>query len=143
MTAKQYLSQAYRAIEKAAELRKQIERLNDEMARLGRSITEGSKVQFTPPKDPMGDRVADVVDKIAAREKQLARWEDILYSVEDALNSLDCVTCYKVLHGKYVQDMTLPEVATELGYSIHQVKRMHTVGLAEIEAFLQSEKLGA
>jgi len=133
MTARQYLSRGYTATEKITELQKQIARLGDEMTRLSSAVTDGSKVQSTPPKDPMGDRVVEIVDKITVREIQLARWEDVLFEVEDALNGLECVTCSKVLHGRYVRGLTLEEVGAELGYSVHQCRRYHTVGLAEIE----------
>jgi len=133
MSAKEYLKQAFKAQERMAEIRGQIDQLREEMYRLSCAITEGSKVQTTPPRDPMGDRVAVIVDRISEREAQLARWGDLLYEVEGTLNDVECITCGKVLRARYVRGMTLEEVAVEMGYSHRYIQDLHATGLKEIK----------
>jgi len=133
VTPKKFLSQAQTALDKICELKKQIERLTDDMVRLTGGASFGERVQSSPPRDPMGDRVAKVADKIIAREKQLARWENVLYTVEGVLNDIECVTCSKILYKRYVEGLTLEEVADALNYKISYVRLLHTEGIREIK----------
>ena len=133
MSPKEFLSQGRKAKDRIVILREQIDRLQDEMHRLSRATTEGSKVQSKPPRDPVGDRVSEIVDKITEREKQLALWEDKLYEVENVLNGLECVTCYKVLHARYVRGLEIWEIAEEQNYSKSYVYTLHTQGLEKIK----------
>ena len=132
MTTKNYLSQALKAQGRIAVIKEQIERLRSDMESLSASVIDGSKVQSTPSRDPMGDRLARIIDKIKGREADLAWWEDLLFEVESALNGIDCVTCYKVLHARYIRGAALKEIAAELGYSYSWVKQLHSTGLKEI-----------
>ena len=133
MTAKEYLLQALKARDRIDAIKEQIERLRSDMEGLSVSITEGSKVQSSPPRDPLGDRLARTIDKITEREAALARWEDVLFKVEGTLNEINCRTCYRVLHARYIRGVPLCEVATELGYSLSWVRKLHATGLKEIK----------
>jgi len=135
MTVKQYLSQAYTATQKIVDIREQVVRLREEMTRLGRSISEDTRVQVTRQRDPMGDRVADILDKIDEREKLLARLEDVIFTVETALNRIECVTSYRVLHAHYVRGLKMREIAQELNYSNSYVYALHREGLEKIGEF--------
>ena len=133
MNVRKYLFQAYTATERIAEISKQIRQLKDDMTRLGGDTIGGVRVQASLSHDPMGDRLAKIIDKITGREKQLARWQDILCEVNGVLNGIECATFYKVLHARYVRGLSMDAIADELGYSLHWTRKLHAAGVASIK----------
>jgi len=133
MTAKGYLKQAYEAKVRMEDIQGQIDALDDKMTKLGHSVSDGSKVQSTPPRDPMGDRLAALIDEKTDRLKQYQRWEHIYSTAERILNAVECVSCYKVLHARYMCGLKLEEIAGELNYTVSYVRKLHFIGFAEIK----------
>jgi len=134
MTAREFLKQAYKAQDRISTIKPQIERIESEMVRLGASVTDGSKVKSTPPRDPLGNLLVGKIDKKIELETQLARWENVLHSVISSIEEIDCVTCCKVLRKKYIKGMRLEDIATEMGYSYGYVRSLHAIGLREIRS---------
>jgi len=142
MKEREFLRQATVARDRIGMLREQLDRLREDMSYVRRSVLKDDSVQSSTPHDLMGDRVADVCDKIAVREKQLEHWGDVLYSVESAINGIECATCGRVLYLRYVKGLTLEEVAAELGYSGHYIRELHTKGIKEISSLLEGSVVG-
>jgi len=133
MTDIEYLSRAFGAKNQAVELQGQIKRLDEAMVKIGTSITEGSKVQSSPPKDPMGDRVSDLVDEKDDRRNQLIQLSHIYNTAERIINRVDCVTCRGVLQKRYLEGKRLRIIAVEMGYSYRYVQDLHAAGMKEIK----------
>jgi len=133
MTAKDYLRQAYEAKHRIEEITSQIALLDDYMVKTGGFVLGGSKVQTSPLRDPTGSRLAVLMDEKMSRERQLRHWENICNTAVRTLNAVECITCYKVLHARYIRGLKLEEVADELNYTVSYVKKLHATGMREIK----------
>ena len=133
MTPIAFLKQAARAIDQIEALKEQIQRLDDSLHCLGRASSTESKVQSTPPKDPMGDRIVKIADRKVRLETRLYEWEDVLYEIESVLNELPRASYKTVLKMRYIDGKSTEVIADTLGWSIRHVKRLHAEGLAEIK----------
>lgn len=59
--------------------------------------------------------------------------------IVDLVKGLDDVRQQKVIAGRYFQDKSLPQVASDIGLSLSTVRRLHYAALAQLDKMLINE----
>lgn len=136
MKAKEYLGQIDTLSRKIRQLWREKEALE---ALLGSGSLAPKEVQVLScvPADPMGDRVAAIVDK----EKEMDRLTDLLIDkrqeILDVIHSLEDPDCVDVLYKRYMEGKLWEDVAEEMHFCKRQVHRIHAKALGLVEEKLE------
>lgn len=132
MRAKEFLTSGYRALE----LIKSYEAEIDGLSCAPPVNVIGEKVQSSPT----GDKVAKVVEKIAAlKEKISAEYLELLEimgKMEDVINSVESKDEKLLLRLRYINYYRWDKIAVEMGYSERHIQRLHAKALMSVEIML-------
>lgn len=143
MTAKEKLSQIKRidtliknkTIEKNKAAAKMLENATSIT-----SSTDGERVQSSGSKQKMADTVDSGVDRVRRIEKRIAELEaerDSIIAVIEQLPEDE----YDILHGVYVQHLTLKQVAANRGQAYSTVAHKHIKGLDMVSCIMQTKAI--
>ena len=131
MTAKEYLSQAYR-------LDQRIQSKQEQIASLNELATSCSATMTGMPRNPNrgGSRMADAVCKIVDLENSIAADMDALIQLKaeivDTIKAVDCIEYQLILEKRYICDKSWPEIAVDLGYKMRHLYKLHDEALDAI-----------
>lgn len=135
MTAKQFLSQAYR-------IDSQIERRTEEIMRL-RSRLEKATAQLTGmPRGGQSDwteldvKLLEYEARLKAEASELIR---IKGQIRDAIDAVEDKRYRELLKMRYIMGMRWERIAVELNYSYQHVMRMHGEALRFVRVPVKDE----
>lgn len=124
MTAKEYLSQAYRLDQRIRSKQEQIASLND----LATSCT-ATMSGMPSAHNKGGSRMADAVGKIIDLENSIAADMEALVALKadiiHTINAVECVEYRLILEKRYISGKSWPEIAVDLGYKMRHLYKLH------------------
>ena len=132
MTAKEYLSQAYRLDQRIRSKQEQIASLND-------LATDCSATLTGMPRNPNrgGSRMADAVCKIIDLENEIAkdmeRLVELKAEIISTIKAVECIEYQLILEKRYISDKSWPEIAVALGYITRHLFNLHDEALAALK----------
>ena len=132
MTAKEYLSQAYRLDQRIRSKQEQIASLND-------LATSCSATLTGMPRNPNrgGSRMADAVCKIIDLVNEIAGDMERLIALKAeiiaTIKAVDCIEYQLILEKRYISDKSWPEIAVDLGYKMRHLYKLHDEALNAIK----------
>lgn len=131
MTAKEYLSQAYRIDQRINSKLEQIQSLR-------RLLTKVNSTLDDMPGNPNRDRsfVEEYLVKIVDLEREIDSEIDRLVTIKAdimrAISAVDDAECRDVLEGRYLRHLTWESLAMEMAYSVRNVQYIHGKALGKI-----------
>lgn len=131
MTAKEYLSQAYRLDNRINSKIDQLASLNELAAKCTGSI---SGMPRNPNQDgsTMADTIAKIIDLQTEINNDIDRLVDLKRELVKAIKTVVNIDCQLLLEGRYLCYKSWEEIAVELGYDIRHVYRLHHQALSEV-----------
>ncbi len=132
MTAKEYLSQAFRIDQRIRMKMEQIDSLRDLVTRMGAQMSD-------MPKNPNKgqSRTEDILIKIVDMENAINRDIDRLISLKEdimhTVNKVEDIDCQMVLEKRYLLFETWESIAAEMGYTVRNVHLIHGKALNMIK----------
>lgn len=132
MTAKEYLSQAYRLDQRIRSKQEQIAALND----LATSCT--ATMSGMPSSPNRGNsRMADAVCKIVDLENSIAADMEALVALKadiiHTINEVHCIEYRLILEKRYISGKSWPEIAVDLGYKMRHLYKLHDEAINSIK----------
>jgi len=132
VTAKEYLSQAYRIDQRINIKLRQASRLR-EIAEKATSVTGKEKVKGTRRKSPMEDAVVKVIDLENEINDDIDRLIDLKRGITDAIKKLKIPAHQMVLEMRYLEYKSWEEIAEVMNFDVRWVYRLHKRALKEVE----------
>lgn len=138
MTAKEYLSQAYRLDSRINSKIEQVASLNDLASKCTSTISG-------MPHNPSGSTstMADTVDKIIDLQNEINRDIDALVDLKReivaVIKAVENTEYQTLLEKRYLCFQHWEQIAVDMGYSIQHMFRLHDRALKEVEAKMQVE----
>ena len=132
MTAKEYLSQAYRLDQRIQSKQEQIAALND----LATSCT--ATMSGMPSNPNRGNfRMADAVCKLVDLENSIAADMEALVTLKadiiHTINEVQCIEYRLILEKRYISGKSWPEIAVDLGYKMRHLYKLHDEAINAIK----------
>ena len=132
MTAKEYLSQAYRLDQRINSKLEQIRTLNELATKTTSTISDMPK---SP--SPSQSKMADAVAKIADLKNQIAEDTDRLVDIKvrsaHAIKAVDNVDLQLLLELRYLCYHTWEQIAVEMNCTVRNVQILHGKALERIK----------
>ena len=97
---------------------------------------DGERVQSSGGKSKMADAVERIVDMEAEIDRLVDNLINLKKEVIQVIERLDSPTEYNVLHMKYIQYMSLQEIADEYGYDYGWATTTHGRALRSVQHIL-------
>lgn len=138
MTAKEYLSQAYRLDQRINSKLEQLSSLND-------LATKATATMTGMPRNPSPSpsRTADVVCKIIDLQNKINadidRLVDLKGDMVKLIKAVDNTEQQTILELRYLCFKTWEQIAVDMGYSIHHLYKVHNRGIAFCDALLKED----
>ena len=132
MTAKEYLTQAYRLDQRIRSKQEQISALNDLATSCSASMTG-------MPRNPNkgGSRMADAVCKIVDLQDSIAadmqELVELKAEIIATIKAVDCIEYQLILEKRYISGKSWPEIAVDLGYKMRHLYKLHDEALAVVK----------
>ena len=129
MTAKEYLSQAYKMDKRIRIIEAKAEKLR-------------SAIEYSPPSlsgtggGSSADRMPDTISKIVEYEQRVAElralYVEKYIEIDKAIRSVQSLTQREVLERRYLLYQKWQQIADEMNYSIQNIYILHGKGLQKI-----------
>lgn len=101
---------------------------------------EGERVHSSGAKSKMADAVGRCVDMEAEINELVNKLVDIKKEVIQIIEQLDSATEYNVLHMRYIQGLTLQEIADQYAKDYGWVTTCHGRALKNVQALLDGQQ---
>lgn len=140
MTAREFLSQAYKIDLRIDSKREQIAHLNDLATKCTSTLT-GMPHNPSPSVSAMADAVSAIVDlenEIAEDMRELIRVKKQICDVIGKVENLEYQT---LLERRYLSEDTWEEIAVNMHYSSKWITKLHRLALDAVETILKSESV--
>lgn len=138
MTAKEYLSQIYKADRRINLLIRQKQDLRALLFSIGASVQDLQSDHVASSPDP--DRISRLVSKIDAKERRIVREIDRLADLKERISGqisqLEDSRYVEILTRRYVLCEAWSVVASATGYSEQSVYRIHGAALLAFEKIM-------
>lgn len=138
MNAKQYLM-------RARWLRDQIDRIGDKIFRLREEMTSTGAIRYdkiSVQSTPEGDPLLKYITRLTDAEEKLVRLQAEYYeaytTIAKQIDSIEPELFRQILSLRYLEDMTLHQIADRLRYSYEYIRNRHGAALkkfAEVVVF--------
>jgi hypothetical protein len=135
MTAKEYLSQAFRLDNRINSKIDQVSALNDLATKCTSCIT-GMPHNPSPSTSQMADAVAKIVELEAEINRDIDDLVDIKCSIVKVIKAVDDIDCQLLLEGRYLCFKSWEQIAVELGFRLRHVYEVHNDALKKVEKIL-------
>ena len=137
LTAKEYLSQAYRIDRRINSKIGQVQSLRELAERATAAISP------TPPSGTRNiHRMEDVIVKMTDLEAEISadllQLIDLKYEIVTVIKCVESPELKTLLELRYLSFMTWEEISVELHYDIRHVHRLHSRALDEVDAIRHS-----
>lgn len=131
MTAKEYLSQAFRIDTQINCKLEQIQSLRDLSTRTGMELTD---MPGSPNRniDRMEKTIAKIIDLKNEIDVMVDRLVDLKVQITHVVNDVDDVECRSLLELRYLCFKTWEQIACELGYTTRNIHILHGKALSMI-----------
>lgn len=139
MTAKEYLSQAYRLDQRIQSKKNQIILLDDMATNCTSAIT-GMPRNPSPSVSPMADAVCKIVDIKNDLRDELARLLNLKISLLEIIRSVQNLEYQLILEKRYLCYQQWEAIASNLNYSVSWVLKLHGKSLRAVDAVLASKE---
>lgn len=129
MTAKEFLTQAYRIEDRIASLKRQLEAIYSPKGQTYNNIGgKGSEnVSITEQQAIKGSKIKEML------ENEIARLEQVQIDVHNAIKGLSNINEQLVLRYKYIERLSWEVISYKMGYCDKQPKRIHGKALEHIQ----------
>ena len=140
MTAKEYLSQAYR-------LDQRIDAKIAQVASLNELATKCTSTLTGMPRNPnrgtstMADAVAKIVDLQAEINRDIDRLVDLKREIVAVIKSVEDTEYQTLLEKRYLCFQTWEQIAVDMHYSGKWILKMHDRALDVVEGILKSKSV--
>ena len=131
MTAKEYLSQAYRLDQRINNKLEQLTSLNDLAAKCTSVIT-GMPRNPNRSVSTMADAVAKIIDLQTEINKDIDRLVDLKRDMVRCIKAVDNAECQILLELRYLCFKTWEQIAVDMGYRVRNVYILHNEALERI-----------
>lgn len=137
MTAKEYLSQAYR-------LDQRIDAKIAQVASLNELATKCTATLTGMPRNPnhggstMADAVGKIIDLQAEINHDIDRLVDLKRDIVEVIKAVDNSEYQTLLEKRYLCFHTWEQIATDLNYGVRYVHCMHGKALAAVESLMKA-----
>lgn len=136
MNAKEYLGQIYYLDVKIKDKSAELETYRSNLYSIKTSTDYGMKVQHSYDED----KIANLINKITDTEDEINSMIDSLIldkvHIISTIDRIKEADVYDVLHKRYVQYKSFPEIADETHHSFRWVFNQHRKGLEQIEKLI-------
>lgn len=130
MTAKEYLSQ-YRYLNDSINAKlAQVEELRRKAQSVGGGNSNG--VHNPMPYDRIGEITAKIVDLEAEINSEIDRLVDMQREIKSSITTVSEERLRALLEYRYINCMTLEEIAVKMNYSYKQICRLHGKALLDV-----------
>jgi hypothetical protein len=124
MTAKEYLSQAYRLDQRINSKLEQIASLNDLATKCTSTLT-GMPRNPNRGSSTMADAVGKIVDLQAEINRDIDRLVDLKRDMVRCIKAVDNTEHQTLLELRYLCFKTWEQIAVDMGYNVRHVYRLH------------------
>lgn len=131
MTAKEYLSQ-YKDLNDS--INAKLEQVG-ELRRKAQTVSSGSSdgTHSSTPRDRIGEITARIVDLEREINEDIDRSIDLQREIRAAIATVPEVRLRTLLELKYINCLTLEEIAVRMGYCYMQICRLHGKALTAVK----------
>ena len=132
MTAKEYLSQAYRIDQRIDSQIEQITVLRD-------LLTKTGAVMSDMPKNPnkgeskMENYLIKIIDMENMITAEIDRLVTIKKSIVETIDGVADIDCRLLLEARYLRFETWEDIASSLGYTVRSIHRLHGKALSMVK----------
>lgn len=138
MTAKEFLSQAYRLDQRINSKIEQVSSLNDLATKCTATIT-GMPHNPNKGNDSMATAVAKIIDLQDEINKDIDALVDLKAEIIRTIKKLPNPEHQIILEQRYLIYEKWEQIALDMGYSIQHIFRMHDAAVSEIELLRVNE----
>jgi len=138
MTAKDYLSQAYRIDQRINSKLEQVQSLR-ELATKATATLNDSPVSGSRNVHSMSDIIDKMIDLEAEINDDIDHLVDLKREIVAAIKRVENPEYQTLLELRYLCFKTWEHIAVALGYSIQHIHRLHDAALKKITPFLKDE----
>ena len=131
MTAKDFLSQAYRLDQRINAKIAQVASLND-LATKCTTTLSGMPGSPNRGKDTMAEAIAKIVDLQAEINADIDRLVDLKRSIVMAIKAVDNTELQTLLEKRYLCFMTWEQISVDMGYGIANIYVLHNKALKKV-----------
>lgn len=138
MTAKEYLSQAYRLDQRINSKLEQIESLSDLATKVTNTISD-------VPKSPnhstshMADSIVKIVDLQTEINRDIDNLVDLKRDIVKVIKAVDNIEYQTLLELRYLCFKTWEQIAVDMNYTIQHIYRLRNKALAKVIILNQNE----
>ena len=131
MTAKEYLSQAYRLDQRIDSKISQISSLNDLATKCTTTLSD-------MPRNPncgtstMADAISKIVDLQAEINCDIDHLVDLKREIVSVIKAVENVEYQTILEKRYLCFMTWEQIAVDMGYNVRHLYRLHDEALEKV-----------
>ena len=132
MTAKEYLSQAYRLDQRICSKQEQIAALNELSTSCTATMT-GMPHNPNRGNSRMADAVCRIVDlqnSIAADMRELV---ELKREIIETINAVENIDYRLILEKRYISGKSWPEIAVDLNYKMRHLYKLHDAALETVK----------
>ena len=131
MTAKDFLSQAYRLDQRINAKIAQVASLNDLATKCTYTL---SGMPGSPHKgsDSMADAIAKIIDLQTEINCDIDRLVDLKRDIVEAIKAVENTELQTLLEKRYLCFKTWEHISVEMGYTVRTVYRMHDKALKKV-----------
>jgi len=130
MTAKQYLTQAFRMKRTIENMQEDILRLESAATYCGPNLT-GMPHNPSPSHSRMADLVCKIIERKDELKKKVEELAELAAEIQLAISQMENSDHRAVLYKRYVESMEWQDIAASMGYCERQIYRIHAAALRE------------
>lgn len=138
MTAKEYLSQAYRLDSRIKSKIDQVSVLNALATKCTSNITGMPKAP-RQGRSTTADTVAKIIDLREEINRDIDRLVDLKGELVRTIKAVDDIDCQLLLEGKYLCNKSWEQIAVEMGLRVRRVYDIHSTALEKVEKILAAQ----
>lgn len=142
MTAKEYLNQYRREVERIREMELSIQRLEDKLD-VQAIRYDKEPIKGEAPEDRMAEVVSKICDIKIRRNVMKTQALLLCVEIEDVIDRVKNPDYSRVLYDRYILGRGFDTIAEEMHTSSRQIFRWHGEALAAAEKVIKKQKVGS
>ena len=132
MTAREYLSQAYRLDQRINSKIAQVSSLN-ELAKKYTSTISGMPHAENSSTSPMADVVTKIIDLQDEINADIDKLVDLKREIVEVIKAVDCIEFQTILEKRYLCFMPWEQIALDMNYEMRYLYKVHNRALGKIK----------
>ena len=130
MTAKEYLSQAYRLDQRINSKLEQVESLNGLATKVSSTLT-GMPKNPNHATSTMADAVSKIIDLQAEINNDIDRLVDLKREMVTVIKAVANIERQTLLEKRYLCFLSWEKIAVDMGYDLRYIHKLHAIALEE------------